>query len=80
MAGTPNASFQGGTSLVTIAPAATIAPSPSSIPGKIVVFAPIEAPFLIIGPRYLYALVNIFDGLIIAARKPGYIKHREIRC
>ena len=50
LAGKPIANFHGGTSLVTSAPAATIAPSPISTPGSSVAFAPIDAPCRKIGP------------------------------
>ena len=49
-AGTPIASIYAGTSRVTIAPAATSAPSPMQTPGSRVAFAPIAAPFRICGP------------------------------
>jgi len=49
LAGKPIANFHGGTSLVTSAPAATIAPSPISTPGSSVAFAPIDAPCRKIG-------------------------------
>ena len=49
--------------MVTIAPAATIDPSPISMFDKNVEFAPIEAPFLITGP--LKIKVNSYGILII---------------
>jgi len=53
-AGKPMAMLHAGTSLVTSAPAATIAPSPISTPGSIVEFAPNEAPFRKTGPLSSY--------------------------
>src|SRR5690348_10985051 len=43
-AGLPTTTACGGTERVTTAPAPTIAPVPISMPGRIVAFAPIEAP------------------------------------
>src|SRR3954453_124817 len=43
-AGLPTTMACGGTERVTTAPAPTIAPTPISSPGRIVAFAPIEAP------------------------------------
>jgi len=47
-AGAPMARYHGGTARVTTAPAATMAPSPTSIFDKKVEFAPIDAPLRII--------------------------------
>src|SRR5688500_9761621 len=44
-AGLPTTIAYGGTSRVTTAPAPTIAPRPMVTPGRIVAFAPIDAPF-----------------------------------
>ena len=49
-AGEPMASFHGGTSFVTTAPAATNAPSPISTDGSMTEFAPTVAPRPITGP------------------------------
>jgi hypothetical protein len=43
-AGLPTTTACGGTSRVTTAPAPTMAPVPTSTPGRIVAFAPIDAP------------------------------------
>lgn len=45
-AGLPQTTALGGTSFVTTEPAPTMAPSPMMIPGRMVAFAPMEAPFL----------------------------------
>ncbi len=42
--------FLGSKFFVTTEPAPTNASSPITIPGRIVAFAPILAPFLIVGP------------------------------
>lgn len=50
LAGTPMYIFLGSKFFVTTEPAPTNASSPITIPGRIVAFAPILAPFLIVGP------------------------------
>ena len=63
-AGTPPTTVFGGTSFVTTAPAATIAPSPTETPGRMVAWEPVSYTHLL-GEHSHSGTAGVMAGFIL---------------